>query len=209
MRCTRSPACVRFFLLARSSSGLGDRCRYVACKMNTRTVSYFFTSNDERELTSSILAQFPNAKLIDALAWAKTLDITEASRRSIADCATNCYVWDPDSVPDFPADSKPTYHVAHFSRCRFVDGNTLYLGQTGLLVNPDDDRQKRFCNKIIRLIRELKSGAIDAYNCEDDSLAGSGITNFVVGPDAYARSGLDLTLAYGNCYYKPNTTIAT
>ena len=28
MRCTRSPACVRFFLLARSSSGLGDRCRY-------------------------------------------------------------------------------------------------------------------------------------------------------------------------------------
>ena len=28
MRCTRSPACVRFFLLARLSSGLGDRCRY-------------------------------------------------------------------------------------------------------------------------------------------------------------------------------------
>ena len=30
MRCTRSPACVRVFLLARSSSGLGDRCRYSA-----------------------------------------------------------------------------------------------------------------------------------------------------------------------------------
>ena len=30
MRCTRSPACVRFFLLAGLSSGLGDRCRYVA-----------------------------------------------------------------------------------------------------------------------------------------------------------------------------------
>ena len=30
MRCTRSPACVRFFLLARLSSGLGDRCRYPA-----------------------------------------------------------------------------------------------------------------------------------------------------------------------------------
>ena len=31
MRCTRSPACVWFFLLARSPSGLGDRCRYPAC----------------------------------------------------------------------------------------------------------------------------------------------------------------------------------
>ena len=30
MRCTRSPACVRFFLLARLSSGLGDRGRYPA-----------------------------------------------------------------------------------------------------------------------------------------------------------------------------------
>jgi hypothetical protein len=28
MRCTRSPACVCLFLLARLSSGLGDRCRY-------------------------------------------------------------------------------------------------------------------------------------------------------------------------------------
>ena len=28
MRCTRSPACVRLFLLARLSSGLGDRCRH-------------------------------------------------------------------------------------------------------------------------------------------------------------------------------------
>ena len=33
MRCTRSPACVRIFLLARSSSGLGDRGRYVAKPM--------------------------------------------------------------------------------------------------------------------------------------------------------------------------------
>ena len=30
MRCTRSPACVRFFLLVRFPSGLGDRCRYQA-----------------------------------------------------------------------------------------------------------------------------------------------------------------------------------
>jgi len=42
MRCTRSPACVRFFLLARLSSGLGDRCRYRAMKnQNLRFATCF------------------------------------------------------------------------------------------------------------------------------------------------------------------------
>ena len=170
--------------------------------MQSRTVSYFFTPADERELSSSILASFPRAKFIDVFAWAETLDLESASRVSIAECATDCYIWDPDSVTGFPVDTKPTYHVAHFSRCRTTDGHELYLGQAGCLVNPDDEHQKKFCNSIFRLIRKMKSGTINAFNFDDDSPVASGITSFVVGPDAFARSSEDLTLAYGPCYYR-------
>lgn len=171
--------------------------------MKSRTVSYFLTPVDERELTSSILSRFPRAKFIDVFAWAETLNLESSSRDSIADCVANCYVWDPDSVIDFPASSKPTYHAAHFSRCGTTDDHELYLGQARCLVNPDDERQEQFCNSILCLIRQLKSGMLDAYNVDDDSQVTSGVTSFVVSPDAFARSDQDLTLVYGPCYYRP------
>ena len=53
MRCTRSPACVCLFLLARLSSGLGDRCRYLALSVaeNTNPMSTESSSPNCKELS--------------------------------------------------------------------------------------------------------------------------------------------------------------
>ena len=112
-------------------------------------------------------------------------------------------------MPQFPINTEPTFHVAHFSKCRFVNGNELCLGQTGFKIDPNDEKQKRFRNLMLRLIRKLKSGPLDVYNCADDTLQNTRVTNFIVGPDAYARSDTELLLTYGPCYYKPSAGIAT
>jgi len=189
--------------------GIGGRGCYPAINTNTRTVSYFFTSRDENKLSSAILNQFSNAMFIDMWAWADSHDLSQSSRDSIADCKTDCYIWDPDSVPQFPINTKPTFYVAHFSKCRVVNGNELCLGQTGFKIDPNDEKQKGFRNSILRLIRKLKSGPLDVYNYADDTLLNTGITNFIVGPDAYARSHTELLLTYGPCHYKPSAGIAT
>ena len=176
--------------------------------MNTRITSYFFTSADESELSSLVLRRFPDAKFIDVFAWKTSQDIQSARRDLISDCATNCYIWDPNSVPELPSDGKPTHHVAHYSRCRKCDGTDLYLGQTGILVNAEDQDQQQFCNAILRLIRSLDSGPLDVYNYVDDAPTATNITNLIVGPDAYVRSAGDLTLRYGDRYYKPRAKTA-
>lgn len=188
---------------------MGFSCYLIARKMKTRTVSYFFTACDERELSSMILDQLPHTKFIDIGAWAKSFDLAHASRDSIVDCNSACYIWDADSVPDFPTDSKPTYHAAHFSRCRQTESGELYLGQVGVQVIPDDECQKKFCSTLARLVRKMNSGSLDVYSDADGSLMNTGITNFVVGPDAYVLSNQELRLAYGQCYYKPSTESAS
>ena len=50
MRCTRSPACMRFFLLARLSSGLGDRGRYHAQKSS---LTHLIESKTMSDLTAT------------------------------------------------------------------------------------------------------------------------------------------------------------
>ena len=49
MRCTRSPACVCLFLLARLSSGLGDRCRYPASEI-------ILSTKDNRSATQLVFS---------------------------------------------------------------------------------------------------------------------------------------------------------
>ena len=146
---------------------------------------------------------------IDIWEWSKTHDVASSCRGTIADCKTNAYIWDPDSVPKAPAKGHFTYHAAHYSRCRHTEQNELYVGQTGVLLDPDCEKQARFCTSVIRTIRTLASGSLDAPRLADDSVANTQITSVIAGPDAYDRAKTDLTLIYSNYYYRPSSENAT
>ena len=64
MRCTRSPACVRIFLLARLSSGPGDRCRYHASSSHPKSVVAFvqnpYSSSPETDVPEGGASQPPD-----------------------------------------------------------------------------------------------------------------------------------------------------
>ena len=176
----------------------------ILLNVKTRTTSHFLTPDDDALLSARIQESHPNVIYIDTLDWSKTQDVNKSRRDSIVNCGTNAYIWDPDSVPDLPANNKFTYHAAHFSRCRLTADDELYLGQTGLLLDPDCETQSRFCNSILRTIRGMASGPLDALKLVDDSVVNTKIQNFITGPDAYNRAGEDLTLVYADNYYRPS-----
>ena len=63
MRCTRSSACVRVFLLARLSSGLGDRCRYPALLFVDKMSASILNFDQAWELVGGLLLIPENSPL--------------------------------------------------------------------------------------------------------------------------------------------------
>ena len=73
MRCTRSPACVRLFLLARLSSGLGDRGRYPAQQMPDTTSMHERLSDLICEAQAEADHDVANRLFVDAECLAKQI----------------------------------------------------------------------------------------------------------------------------------------
>jgi hypothetical protein len=177
--------------------------------MKGRTLSYFFTSNDEKALSIALRKRFPEMRFIDGAVWNST---TPPVRSSIADCETGlAYLWDPATFAtlivtpreDGKFRGPQTLSVVQFCRCR-IEGEYLYLGQASMTIDPGQASQRRFCNAVARIIRNQGAGSLVATSIEDAKLVGAGITNFITGADAYQRAPDDLVLFYGHCRYTPD-----
>ena len=178
--------------------------------MKKKQLQIWFTEDDERDFSESVLSALPGVSFLDDNVW----EGDPVVRGSIADCESRfVYLWDRDRTPRLPVFERGDGQcegpisgvVIQFVRSRF-DGDRLVSGRIAAGYDASEERMVELVSVVWKAARRI-SGKADSVNPITGDVIASRVKDLLVGRDAASRFGkVGLTaLKYNSTenYYMP------
>jgi hypothetical protein len=179
-----------------------------------KTALYFFTKDDEKEVSEALLQEFPGLKFVDGQHWPTAEPPLVAG---IDKCKSGlAYLWPSDLVPALPFLELPAARryanirfqgpsagpVIQFCRCLKKKG-ALEFGQASATVKDTTGPLGKWHVKVIALLKKRYRCGLDCYSSRRGELLKKNLRDYLVGKSIQDNpaSAPRLVLAMGRDEY--------